>query len=236
MREQRPCSCGGSNENCTHCYGRGFIEGGRAFLASRGKRRKRGASQSTSQAFVPLTRAQDVVTRAQDVVKCPACEFKGSADDFTMHFALQHGSKGRRRRRTQLPTGCVAAKNKRKTTAANPRLDSSSPRLPKSVGPMRSRAATVHPMKSCPLCSSKVREDRLQKHMSRRCPLRKQRVKMSQGNDSSESLRYKGQLEVERPSWWNNLDATKNYGYPAREAGRYGSHPAHDPFDDESKP
>jgi len=36
--------------------------------------------------------------------------------------------------------------------------------------------------------------------------------------------------------WWDTLDATKNIGYPAREQGRYGSHPSHDGFDDESKP
>ncbi len=76
--------------------------------------------QSASQAVVPLTRAQDVAS-AQDVVKCPACEFKGSADDFTMHFALQHGTEGRRR-----------------TTAANPRLDSNSPRVPKSTARLSS--------------------------------------------------------------------------------------------------
>jgi hypothetical protein len=36
------------------------------------------------------------------------------------------------------------------------------------------------------------------------------------------------------------MDATKNIGYPVREWGsttqRYGSHPMHDPFDDESSP
>ena len=32
------------------------------------------------------------------------------------------------------------------------------------------------------------------------------------------------------------LDRTKDYGVPAREKGRYGSHPSHDGFDDESKP
>jgi len=93
--------------------------------------------QSASQAVVPLTRAQDVAS-AQDVVKCPACEFKGSADDFTMHFALQHGTEGRRRRKIQVPIGCVAAKNKQKTTAANPRLDSNSPRVPKSTARLSS--------------------------------------------------------------------------------------------------
>jgi hypothetical protein len=31
-----------------------------------------------------------------------------------------------------------------------------------------------------------------------------------------------------------NLDATINIGYPVREAGKYGTHPGHDGFDDES--
>jgi hypothetical protein len=41
---------------------------------------------------------------------------------------------------------------------------------------------------------------------------------------------------VEGPDGRLNLDATKNWGYPARERGRYGSHPTHDNFDDESEP
>ena len=32
------------------------------------------------------------------------------------------------------------------------------------------------------------------------------------------------------------MDATRDMGYPAREQGRYGSHPAHDAFHDESQP
>jgi hypothetical protein len=55
-------------------------------------------------------------------------------------------------------------------------------------------------------------------------------------NAEPESARQKDKMEVERPSWWDNLDATKNCGYPAREEGRYGSYPSHDGFDDESKP
>jgi hypothetical protein len=34
----------------------------------------------------------------------------------------------------------------------------------------------------------------------------------------------------------DHIDRTKNYGFPAREGGRYGSHPLHDGFDDESGP
>jgi hypothetical protein len=49
-----------------------------------------------------------------------------------------------------------------------------------------------------------------------------------------EGLTGEGELEIEAPDWWNNLDATKGIGYPVRESGRYGSHPSHDGFDDES--
>ena len=53
---------------------------------------------------------------------------------------------------------------------------------------------------------------------------------------STESARWKGEEETEVSPWWDNLDATKGIGYPARESGRYGSHPSHDGFDDESEP
>jgi hypothetical protein len=43
-------------------------------------------------------------------------------------------------------------------------------------------------------------------------------------------------LDGEEFEGWNDLDATKGIGYPAREEGRYGSYPSHDGFDDESEP
>jgi hypothetical protein len=36
--------------------------------------------------------------------------------------------------------------------------------------------------------------------------------------------------------WRDSIDATKNIGFPARESGKYGSHPSHDAFNDESDP
>jgi hypothetical protein len=50
-----------------------------------------------------------------------------------------------------------------------------------------------------------------------------------------QSMRWKGEDEIESPPWRNNLDASKNIGFPARERGDYGSHPSHDDFDDESE-
>jgi hypothetical protein len=42
------------------------------------------------------------------------------------------------------------------------------------------------------------------------------------------------EIEAEQLPWEVNLDAKKNWGYPCREEGRYGSYPSHDAFDDES--
>lgn len=115
-------------------------------------------------------------------------------------------------------------------------------------------------LKNCQFCNCQVREDKLQGHENFRCPLRPKRVKMegasaptrrkklrpaakavrlkgSASKASSDCIRYRPEDgEVEVPSWKNNLDATKNCGYPAREEGKYGSYPSHDGFDDESEP
>jgi hypothetical protein len=60
----------------------------------------------------------------------------------------------------------------------------------------------------------------------------------SVGEISGESIGWddEGLGDVEAPDGWMNIDATKNICYPAREQGRYGSHPTHDDFDDESEP
>lgn len=43
-------------------------------------------------------------------------------------------------------------------------------------------------------------------------------------------------LGYEHPKDATRMDKMRNYGYPCRETGRYGSHPSHDGFDDESQP
>jgi hypothetical protein len=213
-----------------------------------------------------------------------------------------------------VPRHAKKGKKTNKPPPSSPAPDSSYPAL-KSTSLMRTRAATPAPIKNCPLCNAQVREDRLQKHLSGRCPLRAGKTtipargaqqeecpackfrggtneftrhfaeahgskgrgrehrriqvgvvgfggisypvsvgrpkkisgKKKKNNPLAnprhsmekalpESLRYEGKVEAETPSWRNNLDATKNYGYPARESGRYGSHPSHDGIDDESKP
>jgi len=59
----------------------------------------------------------------------------------------------------------------------------------------------------------------------------------SEGNDGPVEGDETDAYCVEAPDGGMNIDATKDIGYPAREWGsRYGSHPTHDSFDDESEP
>lgn len=47
----RPCVCGGSNENCSHCFGRGFIGDGRSHKKSTVEAKK-SSSDERVRAFV----------------------------------------------------------------------------------------------------------------------------------------------------------------------------------------
>jgi len=241
----RPCTCGGSNENCMRCYGRGFIEGGYALAPRHTRKRKKtnkpAASTPALDPFFPALKSTSLMrTRAatpapmknctlcnaqvredrlqkhlsgrcpmrpgkstthargaQQLVKCPACQYRGSSNEFTRHFAEAHGSKGRGLGHRRIQIGVVGF---------------GGISYPVSRGKGKKRSG---------------------KKKNRNRPAD---ALHSTEKASPESMRFKGEIEAESPSWRNNLDATKNYGYPAREAGRYGSHPSHDGFGDESGP
>src|ERR1700677_1214587 len=181
------------------------------------------------------------------IVTCPACQFKGLTDEFTRHFALAHGTKGRLRRRIQVPIVCLTGSShpivrqdkeegkKKKITAVNPQNSAPVKPVPPS-SPHTCGSLTSKPNSSPNPRKLTAREKRYRGRIARMQAREKKVLVHSANPNEKGSLRFKGKVEVESPSRWNNLDATNDYGYPAREAGRYGSHPSHDGFDDESKP
>ena len=84
----------------------------------------------------------------------------------------------------------------------------------------------------CPVCKAAVNVGRLKKHMAK---VHKQRLapRPMQPASAKDPTRENTTLVAPRDK---NLDATKLYAHRYREQGRYGSHPAHDGFDDESTP
>lgn len=93
------------------------------------------------------------------------------------------------------------------------------------LGPGRERTP-------CPVCKVTVNVGRLKKHMAK---VHKQRVQSRPAKAASakDPTRQNTILVAPRDK---NLDSTKLYAHPYREQGRYGSHPSHDGFDDESSP
>jgi len=82
----------------------------------------------------------------------------------------------------------------------------------------------------CPVCKVKVKASRLEKHardLHGSCGA-KMAVR-SAADVTTHSTTFVAPRD-------KNLDATKLYAHSYREQGRFGSHPSHDGFDDESGP
>jgi uncharacterized protein with PIN domain len=90
-----------------------------------------------------------------------------------------------------------------------------------------------HTFEVCMVCKAKVKATRIGKHMAKVHKRRAVRTNVAAVRSSKNLLRQNTILIAPRDK---NLDATKLYAHPCREQGRYGSHPSHDGFDDESTP
>lgn len=259
MTDQRPCSCGGSNENCARCYGRGFTEGGYVLARRRGKARKKSKiivqrrvpDLSTNHVPESMSPLRSGSATGRPMKSCPLCQVQVREDRLPRHIT------------ERCPSRIMAEISA--TTPSRPALNSRLSSRRKSTISLRDIELFV----KCPTCGAKVASDQFTQHRAvahgrtgesrgefqtpvarnqarsgepgavKRSKNRKanvNRVHSMRDNAEPESARQKDKMEVERPSWWDNLDATKNCGYPAREEGRYGSYPSHDGFDDESKP
>jgi len=111
---------------------------------------------------------------------------------------------------------------------------------------------------ACTVCGARVRGFNLDRHLrkvhhlaatakvsgrlkqakagSRTIPPRRFRVPSSTQPDGKAAAmdQWRKRLEAEQSPFQPNLDATKPYAHAYREHGRFGSHPSHDGFDDES--
>jgi hypothetical protein len=79
----------------------------------------------------------------------------------------------------------------------------------------------------CPICKVAIKASRFEKHMRK---VHRKRVVVRSAKDA---MRQSTTLLTPRDK---NLDATKPYAHAYREQGKFGSHPSHDGFDDESSP
>jgi hypothetical protein len=219
----RPCVCGGSNENCRYCNGRGEIPDRLATALvshtySPGKVRgsRKSKKQQQMEVDVEVRRIERRLERLRGPIAASVAAFNSVTPKLVpcpkgCGAQMRPGRVDRHLRVAHVLPPVVAAAN---VTAPN---------LSKNTYGV------------CSVCKVKVRTDRLKRHMDKVHRARSRRAvpELSSSPSATDVLRESTTLVAPRDK---NLDATKLYAHAYREQGRYGSHPSHDGFDDESGP
>jgi hypothetical protein len=158
---------------------------------------------------------------------CPICGAEIRADFVGRHLAEVHPN------RDYLPeVPLVRAEHQ----TDSKQYGSPSP-VPHSIA--TSTRSTTGSLKSgrkyeiCPECRANVRSTRIKYHMAKAHNGRSVRFQPTQTPSVKDPTRNTSTLIDQSDK---NLDATKPYAHSYREQGRFGSHPSHDGFDDESTP
>lgn len=229
----RPCVCGGSNESCRYCNGRGEIPDALAnALTIRSQRPE-------AQKVRPGARRKRKLTK-WDTARRPDASSLGSQP--TRFKRLSRRSSSR-----QLPSDSSTSAGSDVTLCrpdseahvASHKIDDHikkahipTPRR-QELGVKSSLSDSRTEYTHCPVCSDRVKPQNLERH------LRKVHHRRSKKHLSVPGL-VPSDVDVNRRSTTliaprdKNLDATKLYAQSYREHGRFGSHPSHDGFDDES--
>lgn len=207
--QEVPCFCGGSNDNCRFCSGTGMRpakNSGSTGTISSGSRR-------------------------------PAVSLLGSG--------LQRGLSNSG---SAAASGYVLGGRKRKSRQQRSESNTMATNFtkPQKMPPGRVsvKTSSVVPVSTrnllrCSQCGCAVREDRLERHLrnvhgERTAPQAKA-TRMSH-TITDRSVPAVPATTEEETQQQRLLDATKDYAHAFREQGRFGSHPSHDRFDDDSNP
>lgn len=233
----RPCVCGGSNENCRYCSGRGEIpdrlsnaltthshqpESQKVHVGGTERVAAWGAMKPTFRRKLGALLARFRKPSATAVRKPPPSPVPPRVDPPDHHWIL-------------CPKGCGSRLRPDDVHCHLQQAHASAParkqRQSKTVLPSGSKLV----YEICPVCRVKVRGDRLKRHLSKVHKTRSVRAaaKSTFAPSAKDVLRESTTLIAPRDK---NLDATKLYAHSYRESGRFGSHPSHDGFDDESGP
>jgi hypothetical protein len=157
-------------------------------------------------------------TAVKRVIECEYCRWPCKPENLLDHLRLVHGIGEHISHVASRKVSKHPSNSHRPVTVA---------RSPAAVGGHRSNLV------QCPKCTSRVRHDHLPGHLKR--------VHLTDGARPNPTLPSGGAgrpMESGDSAAMGNgsrtLDATRLYAHRYREGGRFGSHPSHDGFDDES--
>ncbi len=256
----RLCACDGSNENCRYCFGTGRISAHfEKAKAGSSARRGKATSKIPNEKLVflpPITSvkgprvAKGKKSRQNrkpvdpDWIKCPKCLVNVRTYRIAQHDEEKHGrsrkraltvssTKGLGKTRTGSKPSHILKSSNRLTKCTICHWEVSAKRLIKHVKKVHGSLATEQRLKTAQKTLKMGRPKRriTATNESRKLPHDKTR---SKGSYDSEAHLVSDLHEGAKSQ--RMLDQTRPYAHAFRERGRYGSHPAHDGFDDESTP
>lgn len=224
----RPCVCGGSNENCRYCNGLGSIPDNLSDALTvhihlpESKRIHIDESEPlpgwrTLSFRDRLAALIAMLTKKDATVSTP----KDNRPDH--HWVLCPKGCGDRLRPDEVQD------HLRRSHASASATDRTNREAPSSGSKLV--------FNICPECKARVRGDRLNRHLKKVHKSRAVGARAVPKANIAESAKdvLRETTTFAAPSD-KNLDATKLYAHSYRERGRFGSHPSHDGFGDESGP
>jgi hypothetical protein len=207
------CPCNGSNENCSRCFGSGSYT-------------PQDTSSKRSRKRISVVRG--VVSSSRFSLE----KGKGSGPDIRITGPLpldqKKGDKFKPKRVQRALLWCVLCESK---NFLEPEKLASHLREYHRVASRLSKRITDEAKNKGGIGCWAVQDhsedhEKAPSNMTNRSSSPKQQISL--GKNALKSVAP----ATERPE--SAFDATKNYGFPCRELGRYGSSPAHDGYDDES--
>ena len=223
----RPCVCGGSNDNCRYCGGSGEIADRLASaLVAHSKHPSKLNGGRKTKAEKKMETDVAIRTRSLRLQRFRSV-ISGTPSDGSVVSSL-----------VPCPTGCGAQLEPRNI---NRHVHEKHKPAKKFWSAMASDSANREEWRFCPVCQARVKARKLQRHLGK--VHKKTEVGKATGGHRprvtsivesvKDVLRDSTTLAAPRDK---NLDITKLYAHSYREQGRFGSHPSHDGFDDESGP
>ena len=220
----KPCPCSGSNENCFRCGGLGTYEPKPQLLKVPSRRK---ISTTISQCPVDQQPSGLIKRNDPNEVKCDRCIFRASLEEVEIHRKKFHRADFvRTRRKPRVPCPKCGQKVQRLARHLN-RAHGSATKAAKET--------SIKPATFCPKCSCAVSKSNLEKHLRRvhnvQSPIKVIFSKRTTQSNPTETRNMSASFSYEKE---DIREANRLMGFAARENGRFGSHPLHDRFDDES--
>lgn len=248
------CSCRGENENCFHCYGTGVIrDRGRPAVATSGDESSKKSERSRTYS------RSSVATFRQP---CSKCSFHGTPDQLKIHDFEAHtpklvdcafcsfvGTDSQLKDHQNLCRAASAARKIKRKKSALYQCDACP--FTGSLAVVKSHTQFDHNRRQthtvCPICHAGIRTNRLEKHVRKAhglstvlpspIPLKTLTVGFHRVSKQKKPVARNSELVTQEDRRAEQkLDHARPYAHAYREQGKFGSHPVHDGFDDESKP